>query len=65
MVLMKHDGPFQMPDTLSPLFKSIFLDSGILQPYASDHTKRRFLTNHILKLNTSSNVSLAFIEFPS
>ena len=49
MALVKHDVPFAMADTISPLMKTIFDDSKIANSYAAAKTKTTGIVNGALK----------------
>ena len=49
MALLKHDAPFAMADTISPLMKNIFCDSKIANSYDAAKTKTTCIVNGALK----------------
>ena len=49
MALVKHDIPFGMADTISPLMKNIFDDSELANSYAVAKTKTTCIVNGGLK----------------
>ena len=49
MAIVKHNTPFQMVDTISPIIRECFKDSKIAQSYSSGHTKTTQIINGAVK----------------
>lgn len=49
MAIVKHNAPFQMADTISPIIRECFKDSKIAQSYSSGRTKTTQIINGAVK----------------